>query len=174
MFSCEGEVIMRSNQWEMTLLVLLTAAGFAPGLAQAGGGAVGDAVGRVETVYVRESRDLFIEKKLVQKTAGRELWVEVNFAQESNPELYRMPVDVKIERGDVVATHAGDSKLHANNLVPQVNRVTEVVAPHDRVMAMSFGLSAAPGVLFYAAASQACGNAAGRFTAQAGACPAPR
>jgi hypothetical protein len=172
MFFFEGVVIMRFNQLEMTLLVLLTAAGFAPGLAQAGGD--GDVIGRVETVYVRESRDFFIEKKLLRKTAGKELWVAVNVAQESKSELYRMPADVKIERGDMVATQAGDSKFHSMNLVPQGNRVTELVAPRDTLMAMSSGLSTGTDARIYSVASQSCANAEVRFSTQAGVCPAPR
>ena len=165
---------MHSNQWEAMLLVLFTAAGIAPGLVQAGGAADGDGIGRVETVYVRESPDLFIEKKLLRKTAGKELWAEVKFAREAASELYRMPADVKVERGDVVATQAGDSILHTMNLVPQVNRVTELVAPHDTLMAMGFGLSTSTGALGYSAVSQACTNATVRYTAGAGVCPAPR
>jgi hypothetical protein len=60
--------------------------------------------------------------------------------------MFKAPVDVAIERGDLVATRIGDDSVQemSLNLIPTPNKVTELVARHDSLMAMTFGLPKAP------------------------------
>src|SRR5450631_46457 len=73
-------------------------------------------IGKVETIYVRESRNLFIEKKLLRKTQSRDQWIEVRFDDGAPRELFRMPADLSIARGDRVAPQAGDLTPRNMNL----------------------------------------------------------
>jgi hypothetical protein len=126
------------------IAVLLLAGIAAPGLAQSPSAAGSSTIGKVDTVYVREARGLFFEKKLL-RTAGRnELWVDVRLATslagDPRSELFRVPEDIAIERGDLVTTQYGDSTPLALKLLPEPNKVTQLVARHDTLMAMTFGL----------------------------------
>jgi hypothetical protein len=99
----------------------------------------------VDTVYVREAKGLYIEKKLLRKIEHKELWVDVRFATalpgDPKSELFQVPADIAIERGDLVATRIGEPTLRSMNLLPVVSRVTRLVARHDTLMAMAFGIS---------------------------------
>jgi len=115
--------------------------------------------GQVERVYVRESRGLFIEKKLVHHPEQRELWAEVRIENplrgEYVTELAQLPENVNIEHGDLVDTRMTDATLlgvaqfsppsfyavpSGPAPVPEVNRVTALLAKHDTLRAMLFGL----------------------------------
>ena len=102
-------------------------------------------ISKVETVYVRVARGLYIEKKLLKKTELKELWVDVRFATslpgEPASELFQVPADIAIDSGDLVTTRIGDPTPRELNLIPVVNRVTRLVAKYDTPMAMAFGLS---------------------------------
>jgi hypothetical protein len=101
-------------------------------------------IGKVDRVYVREARGLYFEKKLLRRTEGKEVWVNVRGAtmvsDKSTGEMFKVPADLAIERGDLVATRIGDESLRDLNLVPIPNKVTQLVARHDTLMAMTFGL----------------------------------
>jgi hypothetical protein len=118
------------------------------------------ATGRVETVYVRESRNLFIEKKLLKRSENKELWAEVRIenplSKEYVTELAKLPDAMAVDRGDLVETAISESTLLgvaqfapvkpfavSAGLMPfpEVNRVTALVAKHDTLRAMLFGLN---------------------------------
>ncbi len=87
------------------LLAALVIGGAAASAVAQSDGASGDApVGKVNAVYVREARSLFIEKKLLRKVTGKELWVDVRAASQvvetAVGELFEVPADIAIERGD--------------------------------------------------------------------------
>lgn len=132
---------------------LLIAGAVVSAVAHADGGAGDAAVGRVDKVYVREARGLFIEQKLLQSSAGKEVWVEVRgpdtVADKTTGEMFKVPVNLAIERGDLVATRIGDDSVHEMNLnlIPIPNKVTQLIARHDSLMAMTFGLPKAPGMV---------------------------
>lgn len=109
------------------------------------------AVGKVDAVYVREARGLFIEKKLLRHTEGREVWVDVRgaatVAATTTGELFQVPADLVIQRGDLVATQMGDDSGLEFKLIAIPNKVTQLVAPHDSLMAMTFGLPKAPNMV---------------------------
>jgi len=133
---------MRLNKIIAGLLVTGAAAS---ALAQSDG-VKGDAViGKVNTVYVLEAKGLYIEKKLLRKTENKEVWVDIRLATsipgEPTGELFQVPADIAIERGDLVATRVGDLTPRIMGLLPEVSRVTLLVAKHDTLMAMAFGLS---------------------------------
>ena len=136
---------------------LLLATGASPVLAQQPATANSGALtARVETVYVRESRGLFIEKKLLKRTGEKELWAEVRIEnpvrREYVTELAKLPANVAIERGDLVAavitesTRPGSTQFAQSNRAgiapfPEINRVTALLAKHDSLRAMLFGLN---------------------------------
>src|SRR5258706_9300326 len=131
------------------LLAALVIGGAAASAVAQSDGASGDApVGKVNAVYVREARGLFIEKKLVRSFTGKELWVDVRAASQvaetAVGELFEVPADIVIERGDLVATRIGDPSARNWNLIPEVNRVTSLAVKHDTSMPMAFGLNAKP------------------------------
>jgi hypothetical protein len=101
-------------------------------------------IGKVDRVYVREFRGLYIEKKLLRHNEGKELWVDVRdpatAASQTIGEMFKVPADLAIERGDLVATRYGDESGAYLNLIPTPNKVTQLVARHDTLMAMMFGL----------------------------------
>jgi hypothetical protein len=116
--------------------------------------------GQVERIYVRESRSLFIEKKLIRKPAERELWAEVRIEnplrREYTTELAQLPQNVNIEHGDLVDTMITDASLlgvaqfsqprlyampSGPAPLPEINRVTALLAKHDTLRAMLFGLN---------------------------------
>jgi hypothetical protein len=113
-------------------------------IAHAGGATADSDIGKVDAVYVREARGLFIEKKLLHHSEGKEVWVDVRgpmtVADKTTGEMFKVPADLAIERGDLVATQAGDESGRFLNLIPIPNKVTQLVAPHDSLMAMMFGL----------------------------------
>src|SRR4051812_33516213 len=115
-------------------------------MAFADGHSAGITVGKVDRVYVSEARGLFIDKQLPKRAAGKEMWVDVRgatmTADHATGELFKVPADMAIERGDLVAARFGDQSARAldPNLIPTPNRVTQIVAPHDSLMAMMFGL----------------------------------
>jgi hypothetical protein len=136
------------------LISVLVMTGVAVSVARADGTPASDTIGKVSRVYVAEARGLFIEKKLTKHTGGKEIWVDVRsksmVTNDEVGELFKVPADMAIERGDLVATQAGDSSVRAlnSNLIATPNQVTRLVAPHDSLIAMTFGLSqAAPPVL---------------------------
>jgi hypothetical protein len=116
----------------------------APALAQQDDAGSKSLIGKVETVYVREARGLYFEKKLVRRTEGKELWAEIRLPQPSgggsSSELARLPTDVAIETGDLVETEIVDP-MPRNRALFEVNQVTKVVAKHNTLPAMLFGLS---------------------------------
>jgi hypothetical protein len=165
---------MRINQTVMLIFGLLGSAGAVPACAQAGDAAGAARVGRIETIYVRVSPDLFIEQKLLRKTAGKELWADVKFAQEPAQEIFRMPAQIVVEGGDLVATQPGDTKLHSMNLLPQDNRVTELVAKRGTLMAMSYGSANAASARGLYAEPSVCSNVTLATASYAGACSIPK
>jgi hypothetical protein len=123
---------------------LLMAGATVSALAQSDGVTGNSMISKVDTVFVREARGLYIEKKLLHRTASKDLWVEVRSASslpgDPKSELFRVPADIAIERGDLVTMRTGDSTASNMNLLPESNKVTQVVAKYDTLMAMTFGL----------------------------------
>ena len=116
-------------------------------------------VGKVDTVYVRQARGLFIEKKLVRKIEDKEIWVDARTAdaleQHTGGEMFKVPSNLPIERGDLVAMRLGDESARALNLIPIPNQVTHLVARHDTLMAIAFGLpKTSPGLDVFLAKSK--------------------
>jgi hypothetical protein len=111
-------------------------------LAQSDGVSGSSTIGRVDAVYVREARGLYYEKKLMRGTEQKEAWVEVHFASSPpvGPEsgLFKVPANISAERGDLVATRNGDATPSDMHLLPDVGRVTALVATHGTPMAMNF------------------------------------
>ena len=132
---------MRANKFSAVLLILSV---MASAVAQAAGVVDSSTIGKVDTVYVGEARGLYIEKKLLRKTEGQQLWVDVRRANSlpgmPDSELFQVPADMAVERGDLVATQFGDQTPRNLNLIPAENRLTALVARHDTLMAMTFGL----------------------------------
>ena len=99
---------------------------------------------KIQTVYVRESRGLFYEKKLLTGAANKPLWAEVRMATETpgdvKTELVRVPANLPVEQGDVVSIRSGDESALTMNLIPEISRVTGVVARHDTLAAMTYGV----------------------------------
>ena len=114
--------------------------------AYADGDPASDSIGKVNRVYVAEARGLYIEKKLARHTAGKDIWAHVRsatiVASDATGDMFKVPADLAIERGDLVATQAGDSSAHTldPNLIATPNKITRLVAPHDSLTAMMFGL----------------------------------
>jgi hypothetical protein len=104
----------------------------------------GSLVGRVETFYVRQSANFFIEKRLVRRAPNNEQWTEVRFAgpltDGRTSEIVRVPDTAVVEQGDLVSTQLADKRDFVPGLVPEVNRMVSVVAKHDTLAAMIFGL----------------------------------
>jgi hypothetical protein len=100
--------------------------------------------GKVETVYVREARGLYYEKKLLSGATNKPVWAEVRTATalpgEPQTELVRVPANLVVERGDVVTFRAGDETPLDMNLIPTMSRVTALVARHDTLAAMTYGI----------------------------------
>ena len=115
----------------------------APALAQQDDAGNKSLIGKVETVYVREARGLYFEKKLVRRAEGKELWAEIRLPQPSSggssSELARLPADVAIETGDLVETRIVEP-MPQNRALLEVNQVIKVVAKHDTLPALLFGL----------------------------------
>src|SRR5258707_671734 len=101
-------------------------------------------VGKVGTVFVRESRGLYIEKKLLRKVENKELWADIHFETSRVGhvvyELFKLSPEAAIEHGDWVMTKVGDSSGLAYNILAEPNEVTKLVAKHHALMAMTFGL----------------------------------
>lgn len=116
----------------------------APVAAQQHGATNGNLIGKVETVYVREGRGVYFEKKLMRRTEGRELWADVRLPRPASgaasSELARLPANAAIETGDLVETKIVDP-MPQNRELFAVNQVLKVVAKHDTLPAMLFGLS---------------------------------
>jgi hypothetical protein len=119
----------------------------------------GAMTGRIETVYVRESRNFFIEKKLLKRPSEKDLWAEVRVENPGHTEyvteLAKLPENVSIERGDLVEavitepapqSSAQFARNNAGGLAPfpEVNRVTALLAKRDTLRAMLFGLNKRP------------------------------
>jgi hypothetical protein len=138
---------------------LLFAAIASSALAQQSVANSGPLTGRIETVFVRESRNLFIEKKLLKRSKDKELWAEVrvenSLRNEYVTELAQLPENMIVERGDLVEAVIADSALSgfaplsqfspyaiAGGLapLPEINRITALVARRDTLRAMLFGL----------------------------------
>ncbi len=104
----------------------------------------GGIVGKVETFYVRESANFFIEKSLVRRPRNNEQWTEVRFARPltdgRKSEIVRLPDDAKVERGDLVSTQLADKRDFVPGLIPEVNRMVSLVAKSDTLAAMVFDL----------------------------------
>jgi hypothetical protein len=133
---------MRLNRIIAALLMAGTAV---PAVSQSDSVAGDSLVSKVAAVYVRESRGLYIEKKLLRTSGTKELWVHVRLATalpgEAAGELFQVPPEITIEVGDLVTTRSGDPTPRQMNLLPEVNRVTRVVAGHDSLMAIAFGIT---------------------------------
>jgi hypothetical protein len=100
--------------------------------------------GRVQTVYVREARGLYYEKKLLTGAATKPVWAEVRteaaLPGEPQTELVRVPANLAVERGDIVSFRTGDETPLDLNLIPSVSRVTALVARHDTLAAITYGV----------------------------------
>ena len=136
------------------LISVLVMTGITVSAARADGTPASDTIGKVNRVYVAEARGLFIEKKLTKRTGGKEIWVDVRsklmITNDEVGELFKVPTDMAIERGDLVATQIGDVSVRSlnPNLIATPNQVTQLIAPHDSLLAMMFGLPpASPPVL---------------------------
>ena len=131
----------------------------APGLAQQDNAGNKNQIGKVGTVYVREARGLYIEKNLMRRTEGKELWAEVRLPQSSgsssSSELAKLPQDVAVETGDVVETRLVEP-VYGDVAQLEVNRVIRVVAKHDTLPAMLLGLADSPPVPGFDADALAC------------------
>lgn len=127
------------------MATLLVIAAPAPAMAQPDGMADNTRMGRVDTVYVRVATAFYVQKSLLRNSDKQELWVDVrpatSLSGDAASELFRAPADVVIERGDLVITRSGDPTARTTNLLSEVSRVTRLVAKHDTLMAMTFGLS---------------------------------
>jgi hypothetical protein len=114
--------------------------------AYADGEPASDTIGKVNRVYVAEARGLYVEKKLTRHAAGKDVWADVRIAataaSDATGDMFKVPADMAIERGDLVATQAGDSSVRSlnSNLIETPNQVTRLVAPHDSLIAIMFGL----------------------------------
>jgi hypothetical protein len=149
---------MKAKRW--MLGVLFCGAVCGAQLAQAAD-AGETALGKVHTIYVRVSDNLFFERKLVRPAPAQELWADVRPAQDSGKaNLYKLPQDVKVEPADVVATREGDNPLVAP-LIPEVSRVTHIVAKHDTIRAIAFGLPASKSVVHRFTQTDVCRAPAG-------------
>ena len=119
-------------------------------------------VGKVETIYVREARDLFYEKKLLRKTDGKQLWAEIRFADQlpdgSRGELAQLPANAAIERGDLVEIRVAGMMPRGLPLLPEVTHVTSLVAKNDTLQAMVFGLPNARPMKGVLVEAQACSS----------------
>lgn len=136
---------MRINQ---IVLGLLAAAASASAPAEPTNVGSNTITGRVETVYAREYPGCFIEKKLLRNTAGKDLWAEVRFGEQpqggASTELARIGPDTAIERGDIVEMRLAESVPVIQGVLREANRVSRLVARHDTLQALLFGL---PGAL---------------------------
>mgnify|MGYP001474701547 CR=1 FL=1 len=106
-------------------------------------------IGKVQSVYVREARGLYIEKSLIRRPEGRELWAEVRVAQPASggvaSELAKLPAHVTVDTGDVVETRLVEP-VHGDVAQLEVNRVIRVVAKFDTLPAMLLGLAGSQAV----------------------------
>jgi hypothetical protein len=138
---------VRFNKFSAVILI----SGVMAAAAQAAGVADNSMIGKVDTVYVGEARGLYIEKKLLRKIEDKKLWVDVHRANSLpgmlDSELFQVPADMAVERGDLVATQFGDQTPRDLKLIPVENRLTALVARHDTLMAMTFGLPNAPKIV---------------------------
>jgi len=102
-------------------------------------------VGKVGRVYVRECQGLFVEKQLLRHSKGKEIWADVRtpatVASQTTGEMFKVPANLAIEHGDLVATRYGDESGAYWNLISIPNEVTKLVASHDNLMAITFGLT---------------------------------
>ena len=105
------------------------------------------AIGKVETIYVRESKDLYYEKKIVRRPEGKQLWAEIRLPGQiqdgTRGELAQLPANAVIERGDLVEIRVAESMPQGLPLLADVTRVTTLVAKNDTLQAMVFGLPGA-------------------------------
>jgi hypothetical protein len=122
---------------------LLIAGAATSALAQSDSAIDTPVISKVDTVYVREAKGLYIEKSLLRHIDGKQLWVDVRLATmvagETASELFQVPADLAIERGDLVTTRIGDTTALSLKLIPEVSRVATLVAKSDTLMAMTFG-----------------------------------
>jgi hypothetical protein len=104
----------------------------------------GAIVGKVVKIYVRESNNFYIETNLVRSIAGKQHWTEVRFAAPladgRTSEIVRLPEATKVEQGDLVSTQLADKRDFIPGLIPEVNRMVGLVAKHDSLAAMTFGM----------------------------------
>jgi hypothetical protein len=137
---------MRLNKFILAFLMTSTAVS---ARAYAQGEPGRDSIGKVNAVYVAAARGLLIEKKLLRDIAGKDIWVSVRgatmVASDATGELFKVPEDMAIEHGDLVATRIGDLSMRtlSPNLIATPNLVTQLVAPHDSLIALMFGLQQA-------------------------------
>ena len=127
------------------LFAALVIAGFATAsFAQDNEGHADGAVGKVERVYVREATGLFIDQKLMRRAERKEIWVDVRGPEQvgaaTTGELFKIPDGFDVTRGDLVAVRLGDAWGRSFNLLPLENQVTQLVAPRDSLMALTFGV----------------------------------
>ena len=120
----------------------------------------GAAIGKVGTIYVRESRDLYYEKKIVRRPEGKELWAEIRLPEQmqdgTRGELAKLPPNAVIERGDLVEIRVAASIPQGLPLLADVTRVTTIVAKSDTLQAMVFGLPGARPAQALSVEAQAC------------------
>ena len=132
-------------------------------------------IGKVETIYVREARDLFYEKKLLHKIDGKELWAEIRSAAQmqngASGELAQLPATVTIARGDLVEIRVAGMMPRGLPLLPEVTHVTSLVAKNDTMQAMLFGLPDARPMKGVLVEAQACSSPFPTYLASAAANP---
>ena len=136
---------MATHKWVIGLVV---AGAVSAACAESGEATTHGVIGKVGTVYVSEARGLYIEKKLLKKIENKELWADVRFENsrpdDTNYEMFKLPPEATIEPGDLVNTKTGDNSALAFKLLPDPNKITQLVAKRDTLMAMTFGLPKSP------------------------------
>ena len=124
------------------MAALLAAAAALPAFAQEA--APNTVVGKVETLYVRQSANFFIEKSLVRNSGNKEQWTEVRFAAAladgRKTAIIRLPDTATVERGDIVSAQLADKRDFVPGLIPEVNRMVALVAKQDTLAAMMFDI----------------------------------
>ena len=100
----------------------------APAHAGNDGAGAENAAGRVESVMVRDAHEAWVK-----------VWLPANRARGSRSDLFQVPEDVTLERGDIVMVQTAGHGL--DNPAAGGNRITSVLARHDTLYAMLFEIS---------------------------------
>jgi hypothetical protein len=148
---------MSANRWILFLVVCSAFIGSAGGSASASATeSAAPVTGQVRAVYVRASGNFFIEKKLLRQVGNEQQWADVRPAQDNGAaKLYKLPENVQVEAGDLVATRRGELPV-VPGLILTPSQVTQVVAKHDSPQAMLFGLANPQGAVHRFTQREAC------------------